>query len=48
MDNIKIDKKILLVKPEGMESWQFQKITKTIVKNLEKLNIKVVAKAKEV
>ena len=48
MDNIKLDKKILLVKPEGMESWQFQKITKNIVKNLEKLNIKVVAEAKNV
>jgi len=48
MDNIKLDKKILLVKPEAMESWKFQKITKTIVKNLEKLNIKVFAEAKEV
>tara|TARA_R110001592_G_scaffold155877_3_gene385970 strand:- start:1913 stop:2059 length:147 start_codon:yes stop_codon:yes gene_type:complete len=48
MDNLLLDKKILLVKPEGMESWQFQKITKNIVKNLEKLNIKVVAEAKNV
>jgi hypothetical protein len=48
MDNIKLDNKILLVKPRGMESWKFQKITKTIVKNLEKLNIKVLAEAKEV